>query len=81
MLDPIKDDLQRVEARLRETPLLDAVEFDLVSEALGQLLGSGGKRMRPALSLLTGRLYPSDHAADHLAGGGGGDAAHGDAGA
>ncbi|HZY42713.1 MAG TPA: polyprenyl synthetase family protein, partial [Anaerolineae bacterium] len=60
MLDPIKDDLQRVEARLRETPLLDTVEFDLVSEALGHLLGSGGKRMRPALSLLTGRLYPSD---------------------
>lgn len=60
MLDPIKDDLQHVEARLRETPLLNAVEFDLVSEALGRLLGSGGKRMRPALALLTGRLYPSD---------------------
>jgi geranylgeranyl pyrophosphate synthase len=60
MLDPIKDDLQRVEARLRETPLLDAIEFELVSEALGRLLGSGGKRMRPALALLTGRLYPSD---------------------
>ncbi len=60
MLDPIKDDLQRVETRLRETPLLEPVEFDLVSEALGHLLGSGGKRLRPSLSLLTGRLYPSN---------------------
>lgn len=60
ILDPIREDLQRVEAKLRETPLLQDVEFDLVAEALGHLLGSGGKRVRPALSLLTGRLYPSD---------------------
>jgi geranylgeranyl pyrophosphate synthase len=60
MFDPIKDDLQRVEAKLRETPLIKEAEFDLVSEAIGHLLGSGGKRVRPALALLTGRLYPVD---------------------
>lgn len=60
MLDPIKDDLRRVEARLRETPQLKEVEFDLVSEAIGHLFSSGGKRIRPSLALLSGRLYPAD---------------------
>lgn len=31
-----------------------------MAEAIDHLLGSGGKRVRPALALLTGRLYPSD---------------------
>jgi geranylgeranyl pyrophosphate synthase len=60
MLDPIKGDLQRVEAKLREAPLIQEADFDLVAEAIDHLLGSGGKRVRPALALLTGRLYPSD---------------------
>src|SRR5512137_2318444 len=60
VLDPIKDDLGRVEAKLRETPLSDDPDFDLVSEAIGHLLDSGGKRIRPSLALLTGRLYPAD---------------------
>jgi geranylgeranyl pyrophosphate synthase len=60
VLDPIKDDLRRVEAKLRETPQLKEVEFDLVSEAIAHLFSSGGKRIRPSLALLTGRLYPSD---------------------
>src|SRR5512143_1944145 len=60
VLDPIKDDLGRVEAKLRETPQIQDVEFDLVSEAIGHLLGSGGKRIRPSLALLAGRLYPAD---------------------
>jgi geranylgeranyl pyrophosphate synthase len=60
VLDPIKDDLRRVEARLRETPQLKEVEFDLVSEAIGHLFSSGGKRIRPSLALLSGRLYPAD---------------------
>lgn len=60
VLDSIKDDLGRVEAKLRETPQIQDVEFDLVSEAIGHLLGSGGKRIRPSLALLAGRLYPAD---------------------
>lgn len=60
IFDPIRDDLQQVEARLREASPVRDDDFDLVSEALNHLLGSGGKRVRPALSLLTGRLYPSD---------------------
>ncbi len=60
VLDPIKDDLRRVEAKLRETPQLNEVEFDLVSKAIDHLFSSGGKRIRPSLALLTGRLYPAD---------------------
>ena len=60
ILDPIKEELQRVEARLRETPLIQEADFDLVAEAIGHLFESGGKRVRPALTLLAGRLYPSD---------------------
>jgi geranylgeranyl pyrophosphate synthase len=52
--------LQRVEDRLHQVPLIEETEFELVSEALDYLFDSGGKRMRPALSLLTGRLYPAD---------------------
>jgi geranylgeranyl pyrophosphate synthase len=60
VLDLIKDDLRQVEAKLRETPQIQEVKFDLVSEAIGHLLGSGGKRIRPSLALLTGRLYPAE---------------------
>ena len=35
-------------------------DLELVTEAIGHLLDAGGKRIRPALTLLTGRLYPSD---------------------
>ncbi|HZY45803.1 MAG TPA: heptaprenyl diphosphate synthase, partial [Anaerolineae bacterium] len=57
VLDPIIDDLRRVEAKLRETPQLKEIEFDLVSKAIDHLFSSGGKRIRPSLALLTGRLY------------------------
>lgn len=60
IFEPIQAELALVEARLREAQSVNDDEFDLVSEALSHLLGSGGKRVRPALSLLTGRLYPSD---------------------
>jgi geranylgeranyl pyrophosphate synthase len=32
----------------------------LVTEAIGHLLDAGGKRIRPALTLLTVQLYPCD---------------------
>jgi len=60
VFDLVKDDLQRVEIRLHDVPLRSDADLKLVTEAIGHLLDAGGKRIRPALTLLTGRLYPSD---------------------
>lgn len=60
VFDLVKDDLQRVETRLHDVPLRSDSDLGLVTEAIGHLLDAGGKRIRPALTLLTGRLYPSD---------------------
>jgi geranylgeranyl pyrophosphate synthase len=58
--DLVRDDLQRVETRLHDIPLRSDSDLELVSEAIGHLLDAGGKRIRPALTLLTGHLYPCD---------------------
>lgn len=50
----INDDLQRVEHKLRE---IAAVDFAPLAGILGQLLQSGGKRLRPALVLLAAQFY------------------------
>lgn len=50
----IGDDLKAVEAKLREAGLAD--QHAAISGALEHLLASGGKRVRPAVSLLTARL-------------------------
>ena len=60
IFDLVKDDLQRVETRLHDIPLRFDSDLELVTEAIGHLLDAGGKRIRPALTLLTGRLYPCD---------------------
>jgi geranylgeranyl pyrophosphate synthase len=60
VFDLVKDDLQRVETRLHDVPLRADADLGLVTEAIGHLLDAGGKRIRPALTLLTGRLYPSN---------------------
>lgn len=58
IFDLVKDDLRRVETRLHDVPLQSDPDLELVTEAIGHLLDAGGKRIRPALTLLTGRLYP-----------------------
>jgi geranylgeranyl pyrophosphate synthase len=60
IFDLVKDDLRRVETRLHDVPLRADPDLELVTEAIGHLLDAGGKRVRPALTLLTGRLYPCD---------------------
>lgn len=50
----IGDDLKAVEAKLREAGL--AEQHPAISGALEHLVASGGKRVRPAVSLLTARL-------------------------
>ncbi len=60
----LREDLERVEARMREIPLA----FEPLKTAVDHLLTAGGKRIRPMLVLLTGRLYqPADEALISLA--------------
>ncbi|HET7010772.1 MAG TPA: polyprenyl synthetase family protein [Anaerolineales bacterium] len=56
--DLVRDDLPLVEARMREAP--NGVQPRLQA-AIDQLLTSGGKRLRPTLALLSGRMLAADH--------------------
>lgn len=57
LLEPLAADLEQVERKLREPA---HPEYPQLTAALHSLLGSGGKRLRPALALLAGRLYSVD---------------------
>jgi geranylgeranyl pyrophosphate synthase len=57
LLEPLAADLERVERKMREPVHADYPQLAVV---LDSLLGSGGKRMRPALALLAGSLYQVD---------------------
>ncbi len=52
--EPIQEDLVKVEDKLRS---VSKVDFAWLSELLGYSLSSGGKRIRPALTLLSGKFY------------------------
>ena len=55
---PIKDDLIQVEERLRG---LSNVRTPFLPELLDYVYQSGGKRVRPAITLLASNFYPHDH--------------------
>jgi len=55
--EPIQEDLTKVEDRLRA---VSKVDFPQLSELLDYSLGSGGKRIRPALVFLSGKFYRYD---------------------
>jgi geranylgeranyl pyrophosphate synthase len=57
LLEPLAADLERVERKMREPVHADSPQLVAV---LDSLLGSGGKRLRPALALLAGSFYPAD---------------------
>jgi geranylgeranyl pyrophosphate synthase len=57
ILAPIQNELQQVEARLREAVHVDYAPLANVFE---MLIGSGGKRIRPALSILATKFHPTD---------------------
>lgn len=57
LLEPLAADLERVERKMRE---LVHPEHPELTAVLQSLLGSGGKRLRPALALLAGRVYAAD---------------------
>lgn len=54
-LDLIADDLHLVDAKMQSTGEV----FAPLAGAIDLLLGSGGKRVRPALALFVSRLYPA----------------------
>ena len=53
----IREDLERVERKMREA---SSIEYEQLRAALDYLLGSGGKRLRPALVLLASKFHPAD---------------------
>jgi geranylgeranyl pyrophosphate synthase len=53
----VRDDLERVEALLRERP---PEQHDAITIAIDHLVGGGGKRLRPALVLLSAHLCGAD---------------------
>ncbi|MFQ5944680.1 MAG: polyprenyl synthetase family protein [Anaerolineae bacterium] len=57
VLDPIQDEMALVEARMRDT---FTGEEDPLRGIIGELLDSGGKRIRPALVILTSRFHETD---------------------
>ena len=57
ILELIHEELERVERKMREA---SRIEYEQLKATLDYLLGSGGKRLRPALVLLSSKFYPAD---------------------
>lgn len=57
ILKPVEADLVTVEAQLREAA---RAEFGPLALVIESVIESGGKRMRPAVTLLAGRMYPKN---------------------
>ncbi|MGC8839755.1 MAG: polyprenyl synthetase family protein, partial [Anaerolineae bacterium] len=56
-LELIRDELNLVEAKIRS---LEEVEFSPLVEAFSTLMGSGGKRLRPAVVILCSKFFQVD---------------------
>jgi geranylgeranyl pyrophosphate synthase len=61
ILKPIEADMRLVETQLREAA---RSEFGPLALVIESIIESGGKRMRPAVTLLAGRMYPQND--EHL---------------
>lgn len=57
ILAPVRDDLARVEARVRTAA---EVEYPMLAAVVGDIIGAGGKRLRPAMMLLIARALDHD---------------------
>ncbi|MBS3765211.1 polyprenyl synthetase family protein, partial [Candidatus Bipolaricaulota bacterium] len=57
MLEPIKEDLDELEEGLEE---LVRSNLEPLTNSSSYLLNSGGKRLRPALVLLSGKMFDYD---------------------
>ena len=54
IIEPVRDDLRLVEAKVREAA---AVEYPMLATLLNAIIGAGGKQLRPAVLLLAARIY------------------------
>ena len=54
VLEPVRDDLKRVEAKVREAA---SVDYPLLRSVLDAIISAGGKQLRPAILLLASRVY------------------------
>ncbi|MDP9372182.1 MAG: polyprenyl synthetase family protein [Chloroflexota bacterium] len=54
---PVRGDLQRMEDKVRAAA---EVEYPLLSAVVGEIIGTGGKRLRPAMMLLIARALKHD---------------------
>jgi geranylgeranyl pyrophosphate synthase len=54
---PINEDLAKLEEALKE---ISQVDFPWLAQLLNHALGSGGKRIRPALTFLSGKFYQNN---------------------
>lgn len=54
VIEPLQDDLKRVEEKVREAA---TVEYPLLSTLLSAIIGAGGKQLRPAVLLLAAKIY------------------------
>lgn len=59
LLAPVQTDLRAVEAQMRATSI---DQHEAISFALDHLLAAGGKRLRPALTMLASRLLKAPYA-------------------
>ena len=57
LLEPLADELELVERKMRE---LAHPEYPQLTAVLSSLMDSGGKRLRPALALLSGGFFETD---------------------
>ena len=57
ILELIREELERVERKMREA---SRIEYEQLRATLDYLLSGGGKRLRPALVLLSNKFYPAD---------------------
>ncbi len=64
LFGPVAEDLDRVEAQIRESIAADGPRL---AAPMGELFAAGGKRLRPALVLLAGRLGRLSEAHFHAA--------------
>jgi geranylgeranyl pyrophosphate synthase len=57
ILELIREELERVERKMRE---VSHIEYEQLRATLDYLLGCGGKRLRPALVVLSSKFYLAD---------------------
>jgi geranylgeranyl pyrophosphate synthase len=54
VIEPVREDLQRVEEKVREAA---AVDYPMLASLLSAIIGAGGKQLRPAMLLLASKIY------------------------